>query len=84
LYEWGGGNYFGGVEYTDSWTWNATVGWTNITLTDGSLIPTFRLQGTFTYDDGNNGNSAGIYMFGGTDDYGTSAGTTYSQYWVWS
>jgi hypothetical protein len=79
---WGGGDYFSGQEYTDYWIWSAVNHWVNIGTPAGPA-PTFRLQAMFTYDDGTAGSSAGIYLFGGTADYNTNTGTTYSETWLW-
>jgi hypothetical protein len=83
LFIWGGGNYFSGLSYNDSWIWSPLGGWTNITSTNAPPSPPFRLQGMFTYDDGRAGNSGGVYLFGGTADYNTNSGRTYDDLWYW-
>jgi hypothetical protein len=84
LFIWAGGDYFNNTQFSDNWTWapGPTNGWTNLGA-GLSTPPSFRLQAMFTYDDGSAGNSGGIYLFGGTADYSTSAGTTYSETWLW-
>ena len=82
LVMWGGGDYYTGAKYTDTWIFNTTNGWGQITTPSSS--PVFRLQGMFTYDSGASGNSVGVYLYGGTDDYTTPCSpSVYSDLWHW-
>jgi hypothetical protein len=83
LFVWGGGDYFNQTQYCDNWTWNPIHGWANIG--QGTTVPpSFRLQAMFVYDDGTGLHESGIYLFGGTADYGVQSGSTFSALWRWN